>query len=151
MLKNAATEVSRTTTTNAAGFYNFPNLEPETYELIVQALGFSTQVRTNVVVTVGAKLVVNVVMQTGDPRQVVRVALSENAEREASVAVSGNVNADTVRDSPLNGRDWTQLAALQAGVTGIQTGSRPGLARFWGGNQCFRRPARPEQLSLGWH
>ena len=29
-------------------------------------------------------------------------------------------------DSPLNGRDWTQLATLQAGVTGVQTGSSQG-------------------------
>ena len=31
-----------------------------------------------------------------------------------------------MRDTPLNGRDWTQLAALQAGVTGVQTGSAQG-------------------------
>ena len=30
------------------------------------------------------------------------------------------------RDSPLNGHDWTQLATLQAGVTGVQTGSAQG-------------------------
>jgi hypothetical protein len=144
-LKNAATGVSREIATNAAGFYTFPNLEPETYEMTVQALGFITQVRTNVVVTVGAKLVVNVVMQTGDPRQVARVALAENQETQASAAVSGNVSAATVRDSPLNGRDWTQLAGLEAGVTGVQTGSAQATRGF--GAAISVSGARPDQNS----
>ena len=45
---------------------------------------------------------------------------------QASSAVGGNVNASTVRNTPLNGRDWAQLATLQAGVTGVQNGSATG-------------------------
>ncbi|HEV2202495.1 MAG TPA: carboxypeptidase regulatory-like domain-containing protein [Bryobacteraceae bacterium] len=119
-LKNVATGAERVVTTGAGGLYTFPNVTPGTYELTVDTMGFSTQVRTNITVAVGAKLAVNVAMQSGDPTEVNRVALSGE---QASGGATGNVNASTVRDSPLNGRDWTQLAALQAGVTGIQTGS----------------------------
>ena len=62
---------------------------------------------------------------------------------------SGNVDSSVVENTPLNGRDWTQLATLQAGVTGVQTGSSSG-----GGNteRGFGAPisisgARPDQNS----
>jgi hypothetical protein len=144
-LKNGATEVSRAIATDAAGFYTFPNLEPGTYEMTVEASGFTTQMRTNIVVAVGSKLAVPVVMQTGDPHQVVRTALSAIPEDQASAAVGGNVSAATVRDSPLNGRDWTQLAALQAGVTGIQTGGAQATRGF--GAAISVSGARPDQNS----
>jgi len=60
-------------------------------------------------------------MQRGDPKQVAREAVPAS---QTSTASGGNVNASTVRDSPLNGRDWTQLAALQAGVTAFRAEAR---------------------------
>jgi hypothetical protein len=142
-LKNVATGVARVVTTDAAGLYTSADLVPGTYEMTFEALGFTTQVRTNAVVTVGANLEVNVVMQTGDPKQVVRETLSAISENQASSTVSGNVSASTVRDSPLNGRDWTQLAALQAGVTGIQTGGAQAQRGF--GAAISVSGARPDQ------
>src|SRR5438128_2617870 len=125
-LTNLATRVVRAVATDASGFYTAPDLLPGSYEMTAAALGFTTQVRTDITVNVGANLVLNVVMQAGDPNQVVRVAVSGTPADQASSAVGGNVSASTVRDTPLNGRDWTQLAALQAGVTGVQTGSAQG-------------------------
>src|SRR5262249_6082032 len=141
--KNMATGVARVVATGGRGLYTSPNLEPGTYEMTVEASGFTTQVRTNIAVTVGAKLVVNVAMQPGDAGQVTRVASSDITGTQASAAVGGNVNASTVRDSPLNGRDWTQLAALQAGVTGIQTGGAQANRGF--GAAISVSGARPDQ------
>ena len=145
-LKNVSTAVERTVTTRAGGLYTFPNLAPGTYEMTVSATGFSTQVRTNIVVAVGAKLVVNVGMQMGDPKEVAREALAAIPENQASSAAGGNVSSSTVRDSPLNGRDWTQLAALQAGVTGIQTGGTVNSQRGFGAAISVSG-ARPDQNS----
>jgi len=57
-----------------------------------------------------------------------------------------------MQNTPLNGRDWAQLATLQAGVTGVQTGSATG-----GGNtdRGFGAPisisgARPDQTAISW-
>src|ERR1700674_4286713 len=78
-LRDVATGVTRAVTTDAAGFYTSANLAPGTYELTVEASGFSTQMRTDVAVTVGAKLVVNVGMQPGESSQVIRVSvIAEN-------------------------------------------------------------------------
>src|SRR5438093_4350600 len=125
-LINMATGVARTVATDNAGFYTAPDLLPGTYEITVAAPGFTTQMRTGIAVNVGASLVFNVVMQAGDPARVVRLTVSGTPVDQASSAVGGNVSASTVVDSPLNGRDWTQLATLQAGVTGVQTGTAQG-------------------------
>src|SRR5260370_14434210 len=144
-LKNVATGVARVVTTDASGFYLFPNLAPGTYEISVEAPAFTTQVRTNIAVTVAAKLTVNIVMQAGDQKQVIRAEVSTAPESQASSTAGGNVSAATVRNSPLNGRDWTQLAALQAGVTGIQTGGAQAQRGF--GAAISVSGARPDQNS----
>src|SRR5436309_4779886 len=123
-LINIATGVARTVATDNAGIYTASDLLPGTYEMTVAAPAFTTQVRTGIAVNVGASLFLNVVMQAGDPARVVRLTVSGTPGD--SSAVGGNVSASTVVDSPLNGRDWTQLATLQAGVTGVQTGSAQG-------------------------
>jgi hypothetical protein len=142
-LRSVATGVVRSVTTGAGGVYTSPNLEPGAYEMTVEASGFSTQVRTDIAVAVGSRLVVNVTMQQGDSKDVTRVALSAIAEDQASSSAGGKVSASTVRDSPLNGRDWTQLAALQAGVTGIQTGAAQATRGF--GAAISVSGARPDQ------
>ena len=73
-LRNVATGVERAAITNEGGVYAAPNLVPGAYEMTVAAPGFSTQVRTDIAVAVGAKLVVNVAMQKGDPKEVIRAA-----------------------------------------------------------------------------
>ena len=62
-LKNLATGVGRVVTTDAGGLYTSANLEPGSYEMTVEASGLATQLRTNIIVTLGAKLVVNVEME----------------------------------------------------------------------------------------
>src|SRR5256884_3542647 len=125
-LTNVATGVARAVATDATGLYTVPDLLPGSYEMTATALGFTTQVRTDITVNLGARPVLSVVMQAGDSNLVVRVSVSENPVDPASSVTGGNVSSSTVLDSPLNGRDWTQLATLQAGVTGVQTGPAEG-------------------------
>src|SRR5882757_2988149 len=122
-VSDATSGTVRTITTDADGLYNAPNLPPGRYDMTISAPGFVTQEWSAVVLIAGVERSINVVMRVGDPAQVVRMLAPSAPVSETSPAVSGNVNASTVRDTPLNGRDWAQLATLQAGVTGIQTGS----------------------------
>jgi hypothetical protein len=142
-VKHMATGVERAVTTGAAGEYTAPNLVPGIYEMTVEALGFRTEVRTDIAVAVGTKLAVDVVMQEGDPNEVIRAAFTGTSESQTSSTPNANVSASTVRDSPLNGRDWTQLAALEAGVTGVQTGGATALRGF--GAAISVSGARPDQ------
>ncbi len=120
-LTDSATGAVTVIKTDARGLYAAPDLPPDTYEMTVSAAGFVTQARTGIRVAVGAKLVLNVAMRPGNPQEVIRSAAVVQSQN--SSAAGGNVSAATVRNTPLNGRDWTQLATLQAGVTGIQTSS----------------------------
>jgi hypothetical protein len=139
----------RTSTTDTDGLYNIPALPPGSYEMTVSAAGFVTQVWTGITIAVGTERVLNFVMRPGSPDIVVRTAAQVAPLSQSSSCCGGNANASVVRDTPLNGRDWAQLATLQAGVTGVQTGSATG-----GGNtdRGFGAPvsisgARPDQNS----
>src|SRR5437879_5225121 len=148
-LADQARTVAREVTTDMDGFYNLPALPPAVYELTISAPGFVTQMWTAITVGVGTERVLNIVMRPGDSKTVVRTAAPPAPISQASACCGGNVNSSTVRSTPLNGRDWAQLATLQAGVTGVQTGSATG-----GGNvdRGFGAPvsisgARPDQNS----
>src|SRR6266705_3589077 len=146
-LTNVSTGVARTVSTDPTGLYTLANLPPASYEMTAAAMGFTTQVRTDITLDLGAKLVLNVVMEAGDPNQVIRVSVSGSPTDSASSAAGGNVSSSTVLDSPLNGRDWTQLATLQAGVTGVQTGTAEGggnMERGFGAALSISG-ARPDQ------
>ena len=120
-ISDATSNVARTVTTDTSGFYNAPALPPGNYEMKVSAPGFVTQVITSITVAVGSERVLNPVMRAGNPDTVVRTPAPVAPISQASSCCGGSANASTVRDTPLNGRDWAQLATLQAGVTGVQS------------------------------
>ncbi len=109
-VKDVSAGLSRTATTNAAGLFSVPNLSPGNFEMTVSAPGFTTQLWTSITVTAGVERILNVVMKAGDPKQVVRIAAPPALVSEPCPAVCGSANASTVRDTPLNGRDWAALA-----------------------------------------
>src|ERR1041385_3658841 len=45
---NTATNVARSTTTNTAGVYSFPDLTPGPYQVKAAAAGFEVQIKTNI-------------------------------------------------------------------------------------------------------
>src|SRR5579872_6498465 len=120
-IRNVTTAVTRTVTTDTAGLYTAPNLLPGEYSITVAATGFSRQVQSGVTLTVGAQQVLNFNMQVGQVSETVQVVTEAPAVQLTSSEISGVVNATTVRELPLNGRSWTDLASLQPGVADIQT------------------------------
>lgn len=119
--KNTATGITRTATSDSAGFYSIPNLLPGTYEVTVTASGFSTAVQSNIELAVGAQQQLNVQMQIGQTTTKVEVTGAAPAVQLQSSTLSGEVESQTVRELPLNGRDWTQLITLQPGADRIET------------------------------
>jgi hypothetical protein len=125
-VQDVGTGLTRTSTTNTSGVYSVPDLSPGNFEMTVSASGFTTQLWTSISVTAGVERILNVVMHSGDAQQVVRVVAPPPLVSEPCPAVCGSANASTVRDTPLNGRDWAALATLQAGVSSVQNGSASG-------------------------
>src|SRR6267143_1169577 len=143
-IKNIATGITRTNTTSAAGFYLAPNLLPGTYEIRAAAHGFSSQVQTGVTLTVGEQQVLNFTLQVGQMTQTVEVTTEAPTVQLASSAISAVVNSTTVRELPLNGRSWTDLATLQPGISLIQTQPAQNENRGYGA-QLAISGARPQQ------
>jgi outer membrane receptor protein involved in Fe transport len=120
-ITDVATAVTRIISSDGAGLYTAPNLLPGTYEIRVTAQGFSTAVQKGVTLTVGAQQVLDITMQVGQMTQTVEVTTEAPTVELTSSTLSAQVNAATVRELPLNGRSWTDLANLQPGVAGIET------------------------------
>ncbi len=148
-ITDTGTTVTRNITSTSAGFYIAPNLLPGDYKLSVTAPGFSTQEITGIKLTVGAEQVLDVKLQVGQITQKVEVTGEALNVELASSSISAQVTATTVRELPLNGRSWTDLATLQPGVNSIETqpsfasGSDRGNRGF--GAQASISGARPQQ------
>ena len=127
-IKNVATGVIRDTSSNTDGFYSAPNLLPGMYEVRVKAQGFQTLVQKEISLTVGAQQALNVSLKVGQLTQTVEVNAAPPEVQTASSTISATVDSNTVRELPLNGRDWTSLAALEPGVSNIPTQAGTGFS-----------------------
>ena len=120
-IKNGDTGIIREITTDGAGFYSVPNLPPAVYEVKTTAAGFSTQTQSGITLTVGAQQTLNFSLKVGQMAENVTVTGEAPQVELTSSALSGEVNETTVRELPLNGRDWSSLSVLEPGVIGIRT------------------------------
>jgi hypothetical protein len=117
-ITNNGTGAHQTTITGSTGQYQFPGLPSGSYKLQAIAKGFKSEVRPTIDLTVGAALAVNLSLQLGNITETIVVTDQAQQVETTSPTVSGLVGEHAIRELPLNGRDWLQLATLQAGVTG---------------------------------
>ena len=148
-IHNLATGIVIEATSNGAGMYSVPNLLPGRYEVSAQAPGLMPKQRAQLTLTVGEKQVLNLEMLVADTASTLEVSAEGNLVELGSASMSQVVDGQTARDLPLNGRDWTQLATLEPGISAIR--SQPdanGLSnrgnRGFGG-QLTISGARPQQ------
>ena len=118
-IKNAGTGVVREVASNSDGIYSAPNLLPGEYEVTVTATGFQTLTEKGITLTVGGQQSLNLVMKVGSLAQRVEVNAAIPDIQTTSSTVSSTVDSTTMRELPLNGRDWTSLATLEPGVSSI--------------------------------
>src|SRR5689334_2200570 len=102
---------------NALGQYVSPPLPPGPYEV---AAGFRRTI-TRIELTLNQRAVVNLSLQIGASQQEVTV-VAETPLLESETTTMGNLRtSESVRDLPLNGRNFTQLLGLTTGVVPAQT------------------------------
>lgn len=117
-----STGVHRTAESNETGSYTIPNVEPGAYTFTVTAASFGTQVLQGVMLEVGQSAQEDFSLSPGSHTEQVDVtSTSSPAIDLASSQVSNVVDSTTVRQLPLNTRDWTLLATLQPGVSQVRT------------------------------
>jgi hypothetical protein len=148
-LINAGTNVLYHGTTSKTGSYYVTELPPGTYRLEVEKIGFRTVIQSDIVLHVQDVREVNFDMALGSVSESVTVEAGPPEVQLATSSISAVVNSITVRELPLNGRSWTDLATLQPGVVAIQTqssfaqGGSRGTRGF--GDQISVAGARPQE------
>ncbi len=147
-IRNTATGDTRTVSTNADGIYSAPNLQPGIYNITVSAPGFSKAVQSGVTLTVGASQVLNLTMQVGQATQTVEVTTEAPTVNLTNAEIGALTTETTIKELPLNGRSWSDLAKLQPGVYQLHTqpdvNSRDRFTRGYG-LQLSISGARPQQ------
>jgi hypothetical protein len=124
-IKNTATNLTRELATNKSGFYSAPNLSPGFYRVTALAKGFKSEAVIGLTLTVGADIEVNLTMAIGTASENVQVQGAAPTVETNDATLGALVNGQTIRELPLNARDWTQLAALEPGVAQIRTQTTP--------------------------
>jgi hypothetical protein len=119
LVKNSETAILRSVDADNEGIYAAPNLVPGTYAISASKEGFETVVRSGVLLTVGSEEVIDFKLSPGEVKTKIEVSGTPPALQLASSTLEATENSTTVRELPLNGRDWTTLAQLQPGVTGV--------------------------------
>ena len=125
VLENAAIASQYKATTDAMGHYAFPNLPVGQYNLTLEAPGFRTQQKTNIAIDTDSAVRLEVVLQVASAEESVTVQASaayEQAQVETITTQLGEVVPDKqIVTLPLNGRAYTDLLAIQPGVTPVTT------------------------------
>jgi hypothetical protein len=120
-LRNASTGVTLKAATNNAGIYYLANVPVGTYVLGIVASGFRTYCRTSIAMNVTSIVRVDAVLEVGQNQETVTVEGASVALDTASTQMGEVLGHSTVGSLPLNGRSYTDLLALQAGVAPITT------------------------------
>jgi len=158
-VKNAGTGITQRVATDGQGRYRVANLDIGNYELQVSNAGFQTVVRGGITLTVGSEPVVDFSLPVGQGQQTVTVESQVSAVETQSTAVGALVEGAQMRELPLNGRNYTQLVALEPGVTQIVAGAPAAGSSFAGNGVKYTiSGSRPNNTSwlldgedlLGW-
>ena len=123
---------SRTLTTDQAGEYVAADLAPGTYKIHVEAKGFKSVERPNVVIEVATDVRADFALQTGNVSEVVTVTEEVPLLNTTSATLGGTLSNKEINDLPLNGRNYENLLQLRPGVMrypggGFSTTSTNGL------------------------
>jgi hypothetical protein len=116
VVRNVGTGAIYEHTADPAGRYQVFALPPGEYEVDVALTGFRSIAHRGIRLTVGQTAVIESVLELGTVSESIEVRADAVSVNLTSGAVSGLVGEREIRDLPLNGRSFQQLALLQPGV-----------------------------------
>ncbi len=113
---NTATGVAVTTETNSSGEYQVTALIPGIYSVKVSSPGFTSQINTGVEINVQSRPSIDFNLKIGEVSNTVDVGASTPILQTETANVGGVISGQQIVDLPLNGRRYSDLALLEAGV-----------------------------------
>src|SRR5438445_2791239 len=120
---NSGTGVTLSTVSTSDGQFAFQDLPLGTYKIEVSASGFRPAANDNVTVTAGGAYTVPVKLAAGSAGTTVVEVSAAALTLDTTSATQDNIlTTEAVQDVPMNGRDFTQFAAVQPGYGGYSVG-----------------------------
>jgi len=107
--------VNKTTSDNA-GQYTIPFLQPGDYQITVEAAGFKTAQRSAVTLQSNEHPIINFPLELGATGETVNVSSDAPLVDQANASVGQVITTAQVEDLPLNGRTPAMLTQLSIGV-----------------------------------
>src|SRR5580698_10401092 len=111
-LINEKTGVEQKTISDSTGFYQFLDLNPGDYRVIIAVQGFRTTDVKGVVVLVDQIVGLDVKLEIGNVTQAVEVSGSQELLQTENAATGTNITAEMTASLPLANRQFTDLAVL---------------------------------------
>lgn len=131
-LKNVATNVERSTTTNSAGNYVLVNINPGRYTITVHKDGFTTASQPEFELQVNQTSTLDFNLHVGSTVESVTVEAAEAGLQTSTSELGAVIDRKSVNDLPLNGRNFTQLLNLTPGVSTVNTAQNGSNQQFAG-------------------
>lgn len=124
---NEQTGATRTGSTNEAGIYQFPTLDPGSYTVAIRAGGFRTYGKTGVVVPANVTTRVNATLEVGEVTEQVTVEAGVVALQTEGAEVRRSMDRATLLNAPIPlGRNYQGLLTTLPGFSPPQdSGSFP--------------------------
>jgi len=130
---NVATGEKRTATSNEAGMWAVPLLEPGNYEVTASKEGFRSVTRTGIELHVNQTMRVDLALEVGAVTESIQVTGAVLALQAETSDLGHVVENKQILELPLNGRNTIALATLAAGVRPQGTfGSNPATGNYTG-------------------
>jgi hypothetical protein len=127
-LVNTDVGLTLQTTTNSSGQYTFSPVRIGHYSVSAVAAGFAKTTQLNLQVLVQQNLQINLQLKPGAATETVEVTAAPPQLQTEDASVGQVVSEHTVNSLPLNGRNFTFLAQLGAGVNTPQADTRGNAA-----------------------
>lgn len=121
-VRNTETGWNRVTTTDQRGYYRAAALPPGAYEMTVEMSGFNKEIRSGMVLTIGQEATINLTLKISSVQETVTVTGDVPLVETTKSAMGTTINRSQLDSLPIAGRDFTQLAQLTPGVTGVGGG-----------------------------
>lgn len=135
---HAETAVASTVVTNSAGQYVFPAVRAGVYTVSVELSGFKRAVQQNVRAQVQDRVEVNFALEVGALSEEVIVQGRQELLQTQTADIGSVVDERQVRDLPLLGRRYSELALLSPGVVVAPAGiTSRGEDTFFNSNGNF--------------
>jgi len=119
---SVSTNVKHTTVTDSKGFYSFPALNVDVYNVTSSKTGFREFLENGVKIDANSAIRIDIKLQLGAVTSTVEVKSEPLEVETGSTQIGELIEGSKVTSVPLNGRSFIDLLALQPGVSPYQGG-----------------------------